>query len=583
MNESTNFFKSTSAKLLGLLAGAALIFAMYSGMNNSDNATADNKSPNSETTVSNGLDKASFTKLEIDPPVKEVDVDPNSFVVKDHQKANTFTMPSGTKVSIPQNTFVDKNGNPVTTDVKIELQEYNTASEIITSGIPMTVYKDGKEEWMQTAGMFQIKGFQGNEEVEIAESKEIEVSYASQVDGEYPSWYFDEEVGNWNEIGSTDGSNVQQISNPNLAKEVKALEQKTATKPQAPNLDESERYEFTDLDVSGIAELKGLNSVILIYDDADDKLAPSKNKWISTPGIWLKKELKPLGEPRKYQLTMYGDRKYSVPVRLPLQADEIKKAKANFAAALAEYNKNIALLKEKREFAKQERFMRNLFVSRFGVYNCDVLARMGNIISLDAEFEFEGIDENDLPEEGVTIYLVTGEERMVLTYKENNWDNFRLSLNADNKMVAILPMGKAAIFTASDFENQKEKMADAKGNDYTFSMDVLDKTIEDDDDISELLDMANDSKATINKVFPNPFNNSFTVDYETVNDTEIEIMVTDISGRRVYNANQELSAGQHDLQVNIDDNQLTNGSYMLRIVDKDGNLQTRQLIRTAAN
>ena len=368
-----NLFASTGAKLLGLLAVAALAFAAFSGMNGSNDSASNGTSSETTTSTSDGMDKASFTKLEIAPPVENVDVDPNTFIVKNHQKVNSFTLPSGTKVDIPESAFVDQAGNPVSGNVTIELQEYNTAGEIIASGIPMSVYKDGKEQWMQTAGMFQIKGFQGEAAVEIAENKQVEVSYASQVDGVYPSWYFDEEEGNWNEIGSTDGSNVQQISNPNLEQEVKALEQKTATKPQAPNLDESERYEFTDLDISGIAELNGLNSVILIFDGADDKLAPSKNKWISTPGIWLKKELKPLGEPRKYQLTMYGDRKYSVPVRLPLQADEIKKAKANFEAALAEYNRNLALLEEKRNYEKQERFMRRMFVSRFGAYNCDIL------------------------------------------------------------------------------------------------------------------------------------------------------------------------------------------------------------------
>ena len=402
MNNSTNFFKSSSIKFLGLLAGAALIFAAYTGINNSDNEISKTKTENEIN--SEGLDKASFTKLEIEPPVDKVNVSPNSFKVTNHQKATSYTMPSGTKVSVPENSFVYKDGRPVTGEVKIELREYNTASEIILSGIPMSVYdKNNKEEWMQTAGMFEIKGTQGDEEVEIAAEKTIEVSYASQVAGEYPSWYFDEEIGNWNEIGSTDGSDVQQIANPNLEREVAALKKKTAEKPVAPNLDESERYEFTDLDVSGIAELNGLNSVILIYDDEDKTLAPSKNKWISTPGIWLKKELKPLDEPRKYQLTMYGDRKYSVPVRLPLQADEIKKAKENFENALAVYNKNLALLEKKRKDAKQERFMRKLFVSRFGVYNCDVLARMGNVVSLDADFEFEGIEEEDLPEEGVTV------------------------------------------------------------------------------------------------------------------------------------------------------------------------------------
>ena len=149
---------------------------------------------------------------------------------------------------------------------------------------------------------------------------------------------------------------------------------------------------------------------------------------------------------------------------------------------------------------------------------------------------------------------------MVLTYKEKNWDRFRFSLNADNKMVAILPNSKAAIYKASEFDNQKENIEGANGNDFTFSMEVLDKKIENDDDISELLDLASDRNKNINNVFPNPFVSEFTIDYQTENDIEIEVMVADLSGRTVYNAKEDLNAGQHNIKVNIPDNQLTNGA-----------------------
>jgi len=180
---------------------------------------------------------------------------------------------------------------------------------------------------------------------------------------------------------------------------------------------------------------------------------------------------------------------------------------------------------------------------------------------------------------------VTGDDRMVLPYKQKDWDNFRFSLDADSKLLAILPMNKAAVFKASDFNEERENIANANttGDDYTFSMEVLDKKIDDEDDISELLGVADDNKTNINKVFPNPFRSEFTIDFEAEKDTEIEIMVNDISGRAVYNAKESLSEGQHNLKVNIPENQLANGAYILRVVDMEGFVQTRQLIRNAGN
>ena len=67
---------------------------------------------------------------------------------------------------IPMDWAVDKNGQPIKGEVEIAYREFHNAAEIIASGIPMTD-KTG-EKYMQTAGMFEVKGSVANETVEIA-------------------------------------------------------------------------------------------------------------------------------------------------------------------------------------------------------------------------------------------------------------------------------------------------------------------------------------------------------------------------------------------------------------------------------
>ncbi len=81
--------------------------------------------------------------------------------------------------------------------------------------------------------------------------------------------------------------------------------------------------------------------------------------------------------------------------------------------------------------------------------------------------------------------------------------------------------------------------------------------------VSEIIESEFDNhkdRFTINSVFPNPFNGSFTISFTTLTDISLELQVFDISGRsvRLLNRNQFLT-GDH--KIDMDCSELPDGVY----------------------
>ncbi len=113
--------------------------------------------------------------------VEYVESIPESFLVTsnshniDAETASSLKIDNkGTTMHIPENCFVDENGNPVKGVVQIEFKEYTNPAEIAFSGIPMT-YQGFN---FNSAGMFEIQGKCQGKNVSIAKNKEIKIDYA---------------------------------------------------------------------------------------------------------------------------------------------------------------------------------------------------------------------------------------------------------------------------------------------------------------------------------------------------------------------------------------------------------------------
>ena len=92
-----------------------------------------------------------------------------------------FTLASGSRITLPENALVDKNGNPVKGEVDLKFREFHSAIDILLSGIPMQLDESGSE-YMSSGGMMEIRASQNGEELELAEGKSAAIELISEVD-----------------------------------------------------------------------------------------------------------------------------------------------------------------------------------------------------------------------------------------------------------------------------------------------------------------------------------------------------------------------------------------------------------------
>lgn len=463
----------TTSQLFALLVMSLLVF----NCNNSDSKSATDV--NAETiTATDEANNAELKNQQVSPPLENVDVPYQSFAVQP-ASAQTIQLDNGGSIEIPASAFVNKNGQPVEEPVEVRYREFHDAAEIIASGIPMSVKtEEGKVEWMQTAGMFELKGYTANqEEVFIADQKAIMVNMASKVDGNYDFWYFDPEQGNWESQG-----NVGAQPNPQKAaaeKEVRAMVQ-TANRPPVKPIpfDRSKPSLNFELSYHDFPELTDKRGIVWQYAGNDSKKDPANNAWIFERQ-WEDINLEGDGTDSKYQLTLKeGNTSYSIPV-YPSQKDQ------DYAAAKAAYDKKMAAyqavketLKNRQAVAQQNyEFVRSFQVQNFGIHNYDILYKRPNRMQLAADFNFEGLENQDLLKPMVTVYLITGDQRVVIPFSRNSWARFSFDPKADNKLVALLPGNRMATLSQKEFEAQLPQIRQSNGN-YQFQMNLVDQPVE---------------------------------------------------------------------------------------------------------
>lgn len=412
-------------------------------------------------------------KLLVNAPLEKVEAATHSFSVK-AEKGITFTMDNGSSIEIPANAFVDKKGNIVTGNVEISYQEYHTPAQIISSGIPMKVITEDGEEWMQTAGMFKIEGSQKEEQVFIAKGKSINVNMASYVDGEYDFWYLDEKVGNWDNLGVSQPTANSLGNNGDQVVGQTGANIKRPSKPIAYNEQEALNFE---LDYSDFPALKDKKGLVWQYAGNSKEQSPAKNEWIYNED-WTDIELKEKGK-EQYQVTLTSDRKtYSIPVVAVLTGQDYEAAMAAYQEQFKAYEAALELSKNQEVVQKQRaEFLRSYAVEDFGIYNYDILYKDKRRMQLAVDFEFEGIYNSAAFKKNAIVYLITADDRAVVPYDDTSKNQFSMNPNAENKLVAILPDNKVAVFSAEDFEANKSDIIAARGGHYTFKLSMVEQAI----------------------------------------------------------------------------------------------------------
>lgn len=139
----------------------------------------------------------------------------------------------------------------------------------------------------------------------------------------------------------------------------------------------------------------------------------------------------------------------------------------------------------------------------------------------------------------------------------------------------------------ADNPNQCDRDADGKGDicDALDECDLVDenfccivRVLKDNNEETELLSDTRYSLTTesirgsfaINKIFPNPFKNSFSIDINSVLDQEVDIIVLSMLGTPVVRQIEKLVKGKNLVQIAFPDSNSA-GMYQVKVRDREGN------------
>lgn len=132
-------------------------------------------------------------------PFDHIEIERAEYTVDPTQPNEIVHTPSGSKIIIPEDAFLDGSGNVIEDPVKVRYHEFTDASQIFAAGIPMT-YAD--EFHFESDGMLEIRAYVNGEEVFANPDKHILVEMAAaKTSDNFDMYYLNEESNAWEMIG----------------------------------------------------------------------------------------------------------------------------------------------------------------------------------------------------------------------------------------------------------------------------------------------------------------------------------------------------------------------------------------------
>lgn len=405
-------------------------------------------------------DSDNKTSSVIAPPLAGNFANSSIFTI-DPTKENTLSTPNGSHFTIPANALVDAAGNLITEQVTVEFDQYHSAVDVLTSGIPMQYDTLGESYTFKTAGMFTLEAKVADHPVYVKEGETIDMNLASDKNEEEPFNFYalNESTGDW----TYEHNSSPVTRNPHF--------DPLAYMPQKPEPASDSAFILdVNLDQSNYSELSDFSGIVWEYTGTEDSLDPRLNEKFGKTR-YTDIDLTPTNEAAyEYFMTFKaGTNQFTTRVKAALSGGDLNVAMANFTSKKNEIAKKIDSI--------QKPFIRSVNIDGFGTYNYDYIYHIKDPVQLIANFDFGSYNDQ---KDNVMVAVVYEDEAAVVNYPKSNWKLFGLNRDADPKVIAILPNNKIAVYT----ENIRN-CYDLKK--HTFKMTVLDNTVETKADLIDAL------------------------------------------------------------------------------------------------
>lgn len=133
----------------------------------------------------------------VKPPIAGLDVERKNYSINSGID-NVLVSPSGTKILIPADAFIDQEGKSVKGSIILNYREFRDPVDFLVSGIPMKYKSDGVVNDFESAGMFEITASTNQQPLNLAPGKQIKMNFVStSPDSTYNFYSYNDSVGNW--------------------------------------------------------------------------------------------------------------------------------------------------------------------------------------------------------------------------------------------------------------------------------------------------------------------------------------------------------------------------------------------------
>jgi hypothetical protein len=583
----------------GIVATAVILtyfLAIKPGMDQKQNQNQPN--PN---------DSIVATEKFVDSPFDQYDIPMQMFSI-DNSKPTTITSALGSMITIPANAFKGPDGKPVKGIVKIAYREFHNVVDLFRSGIPMTYDSAGKHSTFESAGMFEIRAFQNDVPLELAERKNIKVDLVSyNEDPKFNLYYLDTTARNWEYLTKSnytpeDGLDLSQNTadytnsyNPNqqIAQEKEFVKPAIAGKSKYIFKVDYDKKMFPELDIYQnvlfeVAETKSTFRPSL-YEVYWQEIHLKKSKLdgyyiltLSRPDTTVKLWVYPVFAKGDYQkaIATYNAQQQSQDANY-----KIRKAQSDSLIAMRDAFNNLQVNSATSFNANgTPSGFRSTTISRMGTFNCDHPIPVDNYT-----FSPAFTDNNQLivPKK---IYL---SDKIINALYE--YDGTTAELKCNRKSVLILWIitqdGQMAVIGPEEFDK-----ATKKTNKPVFAVNLTDPNTglqylqglltggKEETQVDQQTTASVSKKNTITEnataisisCYPNPAKDFINIDVKDNMDFSGSII-------KIYNSGgtlvQEITAKAKNEKNKIDISTWTTGMYFCRIEGASGISQTVRFIK----
>ncbi len=442
----------------------------------------------------NLLSTKTFDKTsKVNPPLKGVDI-PYEIYKVEANTSSVLTYHSGSKILIPKNAFVDKDGNLISGSVDVKYREFHNPSDFFISGIPMTYDSAGVQYHFESAGMLEILAYQNGEPVFINSQNQIVVEMASkQLSDKYNIYQYDSILGDWEFKYKDNAGLAVSESNMNMQQkkirnnELIVVNEDKLFEPQKSNINnfrfnvETNPAEFPEMQIYDGVEFevvdgqKEFNPNYCNFSWTDIEISKKQNSenylmTLASGTVSHAFEVQPVFVGAAYEKAFA---KYqNLLEQRKIEQRQIQKQKDSiFLLYAIERDAQVLFAKNRSKneteiSSTQNVILRTFNISGFGIWNSDCPGALPK----GAQFAANYVDSTGKKIEFKTIYLVEkGRNAMfaITAYSRLYYDPSK-----KNILWAVTSDNKIAIFKEDDFKNIK--VANDKAN---IQMKIIDKQI----------------------------------------------------------------------------------------------------------